>query len=70
MCPAATAATVGHSRCRSRVFRPGGGGAREALAAKRRPGARGREGKREKERFAGTITTGGEEKERERAGYG
>ena len=48
-----------------------GGGARAALAAKRRSGARGREkreegereGKRE-ERFAATIATGGEEKER------
>ena len=63
--PATTAAAVGHARRRLHVRGAGVGGARVALAAKRRPGARGREGKREKERFAGTITTGGEEKESE-----
>ena len=48
-----------------------GGGARAALAAKRRLGARGREemeeGERERkgeERFTAMIATGGEEKER------
>ena len=43
----------------------GGGGARAALAAKRRSGACGREGEREREEiFAATMATGGEEKER------
>ena len=37
------------ARGRPRVRGPGGDGARAALAAKRRPGARGREWKRERE---------------------
>jgi len=40
---------VGHAQRRSRVRGPGGDGARAALAAKRRPGACGREWKRERE---------------------
>ena len=47
--PAATAAAVGHARRRLHVRGPGVGGARAELAAKRRPGARGREWKRERE---------------------
>ena len=45
------------------------GGARAALAAKRRPGARGREGEREREeRFAAMIATDGEEKREDSVG--
>ena len=70
MRPAATAAAVGHARGAGRACAGQERWAHAALAARRRSGASGRDERKErerkrKERFAATVATGGEEKEKE-----
>ena len=69
MRPAATAAAVGHARCRSRVRGPGevgtrGASGQAALGCTRQGGGGGKRERKREERFAATIATGCEEKER------